>query len=171
MCKETFTTAKVSGVSCPVYADLLSIERRVIVADIQGYVHTVDADSHHVTSKRLSSSPIYSGSVHMPDDSGSKLVVGCHDSSVYCLTSSDLTVLWSVKLDTVVYSRVLRAGGNTLIAATTAGDVYRIEAGRRDLVASVAGEVWSDPVLAGNGFVAFGARDSQVHLLKIDVRG
>lgn len=158
----------IPDVVCPTYADLLLHENgNVLLTDILGSLHAIDMDTMTVESYRISSKPIFSGPVQGVDGC---VIFGCHDGYVRCLKISDLSrETWTFATNAVVYCRPLICRDGTIIVATTAGDVIRLSGGGHEVGRTrVEGEIWSDPVQIDSRRIAFGARDSRMHILLLD---
>jgi hypothetical protein len=107
---------------------------------------------------------------------GSSVVVGAYDGSVY-VTEEGYPVR-DLQVGACVYAKPLALPSsqmeeNSFVVCTTAGDVLRVGVqvdGSLDILWKyrVAGELWSDPVLVEENSVAFGARDSHVHIVNMN---
>jgi acyl-CoA synthetase (AMP-forming)/AMP-acid ligase II len=154
----------------PVYKDLLSsADSTAIVAGSSGNLYTVDirrAEVGEVTE--VSNSPL-SSPTRMD---GNRLVVGSYDGMFHCIgEGNDLG--WKAYVGGAVYTKPLLLPDRSCVICTTAGDIYHIrEDGTVLLRYRIAAEIWSDPVccsalVAGSYRIAFGARDSRVHIITI----
>jgi len=171
----TATSTTINEVSTPIYSDLLRIGNRVVAADIFGSLHDLDTQTLEMKTTKVSSSPIFSGPILI--DNGCSLAFGCHDGVVRCVSSTDLsTTLWEYKAKAVVYARLcaLSPESGTVVACTTAGNTIVIRSGKGVLRYQVDAEIWSDPVVVSENesdsdavTVAFGARDSMLHFIRM----
>ena len=162
----------------PVYKDLLRVSsEEILIADSWGSVHLITASSFDSISLHVATSPLSPPEV-LIDGS---FVVGSYDGFVYCLrrkgadvpdASAELVLEWSVNVGAAIFSKPVAIPGKmSCIVCTTAGHVVRIENGISREICRVAGEIWSKPRIIlddSNSILVFGARDSRVHLVKLD---
>ena len=171
----------IQGITSPVYADLLTTgHKRVIVADISGYIYDVSIDDLKITKcTKVSNKPIFSAPMMLSDDS---MVLGCHDGIVRCIDVNNMDVTrWQYSSGAVVYVNTLPIANDSnthelgfVVVCTTAGDVLVLDPsndGKEKSRHSVDGEIWSNPVnlttSSGTTRIIVGARDSKVHLITI----
>lgn len=161
-------TTILAEICAPVYADLVVVGPHTAVAvDSLGFAHRINVTDKTVDSFKVATAPIFSNPVCANDG----VVFGCHDGMVRCLKASDLaTTLWTFNALAVVYAGPLVIDDAVAIC-TTAGDVFRIVSGTETARAHAPGEIWSDPVfIPGDKAVfrvAFGARDSKLHVMEL----
>jgi acyl-CoA synthetase len=130
----------------------------------------------------------------MTEKNTNLVLFGCHDKKLYCLESSENTVLlrWTCELDSsvfstpflfpVVISSEVKVSGNTLetfnsekqivkylaAAASTKGKVYvlDLDSGAVECSYQLPGEVFSSPVVNRNN-IYVGCRDNHVYSLAV----
>jgi acyl-CoA synthetase (AMP-forming)/AMP-acid ligase II len=159
----------------PVYKDILRVTaEEVLIADSWGSLHLIALPSLISISLHVSTSPL------SPPEllSDGSFVLGSYDGFVHCLrkradeNTAELVLEWSVNVGAAIYSKPVRLPGkNSCIVCTTAGHVVQIEKGHSKEVCRVAGEIWSNPRILLDDLapiVVFGARDSRMHLVKLE---
>jgi hypothetical protein len=159
----------------PVYKDPVVVDdSTILVADSWGSLHLIDTSNWRGFSLRISSSPLGPPSQLTED----KFFVGSYDGHLHCVSkyrdSNQLQLLldWTVDVGATIYTKPLvLPTPNSCIVCTTAGHVVQIKDGKVTKTYRIAAEIWSDPVLVyrecDQVCVAFGARDSRVHIITI----
>ena len=155
-----------SDIIGPVYKNPTQLaDGSVLITDSYGSIHHVHLDenagcairSHQVSNRPLTSPCIIQDCV----------IVGSYNSMVYCLDQSDLTVKWEFDAQAAIYASPLALSDTSIVVCTTAGDVIRLDTNgaqiwRRRIA---GGEIWSDPIEVDSSRIAFGVRDSRLHIL------
>lgn len=156
----------------PVHKNPLTVDEvGVLVADSWGYLHLVNFPSSVRISCRVSNSALGSP-VNLDTDT---FIVGSYDGRVHCIRrkGAEMILQWELFVGATVYTKpLILQPSKSFLVCTTAGDVVKIQDGVISKRKRVAAEIWSDPLLlgpAGDGQwrVAFGARDSKVHVMII----
>lgn len=96
----------------------------------------------------------------------SDMVVGSYDGILHILSRSGHL---SVNVGASIYCKPLLLEDGTIVVCTTAGDVVRIREKSIVWRYRVEAEIWSNPVLVNGALeiIAFGGRDSRLHILTI----
>ena len=162
----------------PCYKDGLLLGDKLVLSDSWGQIHIIDSSSKkiqhtlHVANFPLST-PVACGERGFME--------GCYDGRLLFFKFGDRgseppTKLWEVKMAAAIYARPLVLPDQKLVVvSTTAGDVVVINTtdGTERERHIVRGEIWSDAkvVLEETScyHIGFGARDSQLHLLKVSI--
>ena len=163
-------------VIAPVFCDLQMASKAIVVSDSTGTVHFLDSDN--VRNRTLSQQH---QCCHYPLTSSAfspltqQVVVGSYDGFVRCLQKEALA--WSVHVPSAVFAQPLwrnrggggGGGGAVVVATTTAGDIVEIDMdGTVTWSHRIHGEIWSTPTACHDGnTIAFGARDSRLHVLRV----
>jgi acyl-coenzyme A synthetase/AMP-(fatty) acid ligase len=155
-----------SDVVGPVYKNPTQVsDGSILVTDSYGQIHHINLEEMAINSRQVSNMPLTSPCIIQD-----RIVVGSYDSMVYCLSLSHLAVMWTFDAQAAVYARPLGLRDHSVIICTTAGDVVRLNSnGEQIWKHRILAEIWSDPVELDNLHVAFGARDSRLHLLSIEL--
>ena len=157
-----FCSLHFSDILGPVYKTPAQMsDGSVLFTDSYGQIHHIHLEENAINSRQVSNMPLTSPCVIQD-----RVVVGSYDSMVYCLSLPNLTVIWTFDAQAVVYACPLGLRDDSVIICTTAGDVVRLDSdGQQIWKQRISAEIWSDPVELDNLRVAFGARDSRLHLL------
>jgi acyl-CoA synthetase (AMP-forming)/AMP-acid ligase II/outer membrane protein assembly factor BamB len=170
----------------PIYKEMVPWDdNSIVAADSRGSLHHINISTMSCKSIKLSNKALSSPAI-LADHQQRKIVVGCYDGRVRCVNANMTVVLWECNVGSVVYTRPLVLSDNrSLIVCTTAGDVVQISRNNGGVIRScrlpLGAEIWSDPVEVvkdedntaasrqqkGCLRIAFGARDSRLHILKI----
>jgi hypothetical protein len=153
-----------SGVIGPVYKDLVALdERSLLIADSYGCLHQLDIETMECTTVSVSNKPLSAPTVL----NNKQIVVGSYDGTLRCVMGTE--ILWHCDCGAVIYAKPLSLSDGSVIVCTTAGDVLRIgKYGHVRWRFHVPAEIWSDPVtLHGDESIAFGARDSKLHIVEL----
>lgn len=140
-------------------------DTRFVVTDRCGYLYivTLEGDSIETQQTRLSES-FLSAPLVVKD----AIIVGGNDGILRCVSTADIEhEVWTIDVGACILAAPLSLN-MSIIVCTTAGDVIEIQDGKVVFKYQINGEIWSNPVAGvSNGQVAFGARDSRLHLLDL----
>jgi outer membrane protein assembly factor BamB len=153
-----------NGVIGPVHKDLVALdERTFLIADSYGCLHQVDIETMECTTVSVSDKPLSAPTVL----NNKQIVIGSYDGTLRCVMGTE--ILWHCDCGAVIYAKPLPLSDGSLIVCTTAGDVLQIGKDGNVLWRfHVPAEIWSDPAaLHGDESIAFGARDSKLHIVEL----
>jgi outer membrane protein assembly factor BamB len=145
---------------------------RLLVADSWGFLHSVNTSCWEGISYHVDTSPLGPPTMQSNDT----ILVGSYDGYLHCLKwKTDAFVAeWAVRIGSTIYCKPLAVTHSICIVCTTAGHVVHVVDGKVMETKHIAGEIWSDPMLLelneNNFQIAFGARDSNVHIVTFSRR-
>lgn len=127
------------------------------------YIYTVEA-LLQVWQYR-SGGEIFSSLISVED----KVMFGCHDNHVYCLSGCDGELVWRLDLGSVLYATPFPLSTTHIVTASQSGLVCIINI--RDSTISCSlnlpGQVFSSPV-AFQKYIIIGSRDDNVYCIKLN---
>ena len=150
----------------PVHNDLTTIgETHIVLVDSYGSVHCADLESMKVTTTQVSSVPLSS-----PLVADGRIVVGDLAGKISCLNMS-LETQWAYTCGKAIFTKPVALPDGSILFCTTAGHIMKIcpKSNEIEWHHRIPAEIWSDPVSIGS-CVAFGARDSQFHVIAIPTK-
>ena len=164
-------TIRFSDVLGPVYkSPTLLSKGSVLITDSYGSIHHANLDDNSIVTQKVSNyyKPLTCACV--VEDG--VVVVGSYDSMVYGLNPSDWTTLWQLDAQAAIYASPVRINDKVVIICTTAGDIIEVDANTgnqigKQRIGFASGAIWSDPIKLDDTHVAFGARDSRLHIVTI----
>lgn len=159
-----------SDVLGPVYKNSTQLsDGTLLLTDSYGSIHRVNLDDKTILTQSVShyNKPLTCACVVQDR----VVVVGSYDSIVYGLNPSDWTMLWQLNAQAAIYAAPVRITNAYVLVCTTAGDIIQVDVNNGKQIWKTriggGGEIWSDPVQLDDTLVAFGARDSRLHLVTI----
>jgi hypothetical protein len=164
--KATFTHGIFES---PVMRDITLIQggEKIAVCDRCGHIYIVNVQKPSDRQQRLiSNKPLSSPLV----TSEGKIVVGGNDGNVHCILASDLAKdVWSCNVGACVLATPVEMPDGSFVVCTTAGDILRLSSNDGKIVwrHRIHGEIWTNPVAVEPHRIAFGARDSRLHIVRI----
>jgi outer membrane protein assembly factor BamB len=169
---EREITIQADGEFGPVHKDMVLTDdsQRVFISDIYGRLHCLDLATMTVNSLQVSCHPL-STAITLDNYN---VVVGSYDGRLCCIRyDNNFETIWERDCQSSIYAKPLKLqDGGHVVVCTTAGDVLLVSTSAGDIktLYRIPAEIWSSPVQVGamkNSVVAFGARDSKCHLIRM----
>jgi acyl-CoA synthetase (AMP-forming)/AMP-acid ligase II/outer membrane protein assembly factor BamB len=161
----------------PCQKDALLLGESLILPDSWGQIHVLGLDNEAAPTRHTVQASSYPLSSPVALDQ-STFLVGSYDGGLFCFKvvqgedESSVQQQWQVDLNAAIYCRPLVLPDASSLVCTTAGDVVRLDqVGKQIWRTALSAEIWGAPQLIatqnGTFYVALGARDSKVHILRL----
>ena len=137
-------------------------DNRFVVTDRCGYLYIVTLEGADIKTQGTRLSESFLSAPLVVKDT---IIVGGNDGILRCVLIANIEHgVWTIDVGACILAAPLSLN-SSIIVCTTAGDVILIQDGKIVFQYQINGEIWSDPVVVSDEQVAFGARDSRLHLL------